>query len=316
MWPWWDQDEDPPHVLISLRPSDGTPPLVLRIQDDDPDPSNASDAFTMSLEVRDYNPLIPPVPAEPPSSLAPIRIGATGGPDPVHLEYPTNGPTANSLKLLLMGGRDNLGEHLGLKKLFVPTGTPGQASASAFSDPLLTSEQFGGLFVFENTRLEVKVIARDNRWKRVGPSGSMAGSYSTDPIEEARQILPEDPRSLARPSGESDPPYLDIVPRNELDNGRPGIAWWVEEAPRGSTDETAVKVSSPSFENAPHVLFRVANYPPDGGSGSDEIRRTDFFLRVVARDLLANVTDVRIPVYVKDKSFAVSTLESGSERKR
>lgn len=314
MWPAWDQDEDPPHVLVMLRANDGSPPLTLRILDKDPDPSAGSDVVDMSLEWATYNPSIPPPPAEAPSGLEPIDIRKDGKEEPVALEYRTE--KSNSLKLVLSGETEELGDHVGFKKLYVPSGTPGEKSENAFSHDVLTSDKLKGLVIYENVRLEVRVVARDNRWRRVGPSGSGASLYSSDPIEEARQIFPEDPRAVPDGRGEAKPPYLDTIAREDnMDRGKPGISWWIEEGRKGASADDDLKPARPSFENAPHILFRAPNFPKDDSKGDDDPRNFDRYLRIVVRDLLSNVVDLRIPVLVMPKNFSVDTLESNTSRK-
>ena len=48
------------------------------------------------------------------------------------------------------------------------------------------------------------------------PAGSSASLYEPDdPAKEARQIFPEDPRSVPKASGEAESPYLDRVSKAE-----------------------------------------------------------------------------------------------------
>jgi len=76
------------------------------------------------------------------------------------------------------------------------------------------------------------------------------------------------------------------------------------------TEEKQIFVASQPFESAPFILFRSGNYSGKPGASED----FDRFLRIVARDLLSNVTDIRIPLYVKSRDFSVSTLETGTSR--
>jgi hypothetical protein len=79
-------------------------------------------------------------------------------------------------------------------------------------------------------------------------------------------------------------------------------------------DPAAIKDSSQLMENAPYILFRTGNFPPAQGVAPDDPRNQDRFLRIVCRDLLSNVTDIRIPIYVKSHEFSVSTIRSDTQR--
>ncbi len=313
MWPYWDQDEDPPHVLVTVSPEGGGDPMVLKLVDQEPDATTRSDVVSMSLQIRDYHRDVPP-PGEPtPADLAPIQVGAGGpGSEPAaRLEYPTDTGLGNSLFLLLSGARENLGPHMGLGKFKVPTGVAGKAGTAPFAHPRLTSPDFDGLWTFENVRLKVDVLARDNRWLRVGVPKDLARTLYPDgkvpPASvEVTHMLRHDPRAMD--PLDPKPPYLKRISRNEnLERHYPGITWWVEEMAHGGQDGAVLAISN---ENAPYLIFRAANHPVERYPDSREL-----YLRIVVRDLMSNVSDLRIPIHVRPKDFAVDTLQIESRRK-
>lgn len=311
MWPDWDEDEDPPHLLMTLSPEGGGEPFRLELIDSDPDSSVRSDVVSMSLRIRDYAPEVPP-PGSGENPLVPLLAFGEGEAEPAEsLEYPTDRGQGGSLTLLFSGKREKVGPHLGFGEMKVPTGLLGVASDEAFSHRVLTSPDFDGFFTWENQRLAMRVLTRDNRWLRTGVPDELAetlypGGQVPPPREEVRDLLPHDPRAID-PSG-ARPPYLPVISRSKMmDEMRPGVAWWVEEIEHGDEEANVLGVTN---ENAPYLLFRAPNYPPADHPGSREL-----YLRLVSRDLLGNRTDIRIPIWVRAKDFAVNMLQSGSRRK-
>jgi hypothetical protein len=327
MWPFWEQDEDPPHLLIVLQSSNGGNPMRLQFLDEEPDSTALSDVVSMSLELADYYPEAPPPGSNAMPLFAPFKFGFEHPTPPVRIEYEVEdvvspgsqdeganpfSPGArirrgNSLHVLVSGKRTSLGLHRGFGsfKDFQATGSgPGSA-------PTLKDAAFDGIFLFEGERLLIDIYARDNRWLRVPPTPDVAalGIYSLDPIIEATQLLVKDPRSI--PSSPAQPPYLPVqLPTDLMVRLVPGISWWIEEGDLDESDETKLTTRQ---ENPPFVIFRYANFPPDEVKPS---QRKDIYLRIVARDLLSNLTDVRIPIHVRDKNFAASQLNTRSLRRR
>lgn len=326
MWPYWEQDEDPPHLLLVLQASNGGKPTRLQLIDAEPDSSRQTDHVTMSLELGDYYPEAPPPGSDATPLFPPFQFGYDHTVPPVRIEYAVEDVVSasdddagmnpfdpgskirrgHSFHLLLSGKRPSLGLHRGLASF-----TAFDASGTSPGDPgTLKDAAFDGLFLFEDERLLIDVYARDNRWLRVRPTPAVTslGIYSTDPVEEATQLRVKDPRSL--PTGPAEPPYLPIqTPEDLMVRKLPGISWWIEEGAEGETDESKLVTRQ---ENPPFVIFRYANFPPDEVQAS---QRKDIYLRVVARDLLSNMTDVRIPIHVRDKDFAASRLGSNSRRR-
>lgn len=302
-WPHWDQDEDPPHLQIVLKGGDGGDPTVIRIQDEEPDREPGADVAKLSLQLRDHHRDVPPPGAALPPELAPVNLGFPGGEPLLRVRYPTGGEEGNGFRLLLSGKRERYGLHRGFKALTGETGGP-------LGHRVLTHADFDGLYLWENVRVEVKVTARDNRWLRKTLPPELKdrlypGGFVPPPALESSDFVGGDPRSLAQPA---QPPFFPTIPRSSIQAGYPGICWWIEEGVPGQETDEGLLVS---MENAPELLFRVPNDPPQKYPG-----RAEIFLRVVARDLLGNETDVRIPIHVRGKDFGVGTLESKSERQR
>lgn len=84
MWPRWNQDEDPPHLLVKVQVSDGSPPLLLRLTDQEPDASAEVDAMHMELRFATYHPLVP-ASGSPPSDLPPLDFRLPVHPPPGEL---------------------------------------------------------------------------------------------------------------------------------------------------------------------------------------------------------------------------------------
>lgn len=310
MWPRWDQDEDPPTVLVKLNVSDGSPPVTLLIKDQDPDSSAQTDAVTLGIQFRNYNERVPEMPRPSPGDLPLLEM--RGEEKSLQLTYQTQGDVGNSFYLLVAGDRD-----LGLWKGF-KTRNPEPVNAGKVDQAqlqVLKGPEFKGLFLGENVRVSVEVLARDNRWKRVPPDDRTESLYSKDPLVEVTQIRETDYRSEAEPDGKRQEPYLDLITKQDnMENKLPGITWWMEEAPQGTTDPGAIKDSNQLNENAPYILFRSGNFPPAQGVAADDPRNQDRFLRIVCRDLISNVTDIRIPIYIKASDFAVNTLRTDTQR--
>jgi hypothetical protein len=335
MWPQWNQDEDPPHILVKIQVSDGSPPLVVRLLDREPDLSAQTDVMNVGLQFHNYNPRIPD-PSATPEELAKVHLppldfilppgSAATSPPPatapkdtsLDIEYPTQGPTGNSFYLLLAGDR-SIGRWKGFKDQQEISPSPSGKADQAMIDHL-KSDKVQGLFFSENVRVSVQVLARDNQWRRVPPDSKALSLklYSNNPQIEVHQIFEKDPRSVKEKGGEIHPPYLQprdrdkVLPPGDPARGLPGISWWVEEGPEGVEvdQEDQIKNASQDFNNAPFLLFRSGNYSGKPNAPKDFNR----FLRIVVRDLLANVTDIRIPLYVKNRDFSVSSLRSGSKR--
>lgn len=326
MWPHWEQDEDPPHLLLVLQQSNGGRPTRLQLIDEEPDSSPRTDTVSLSLELADYYPEAPPPGSDIMPLFPPYEFGFAHPAPAIRIEYQTEDVASasdddkgvnpfdtssevrrgHSLHLLLSGKRDRLGLHRGLQSF-----TSVQATGSGPGSPAsLPDAAFDGIYLFENERLVIDVYARDNRWLRVAPEDAQqAALYSTDPVVEGTQIVVTDPRSLT--GGTARPPYLaPRPPRDLMVQAYPGVAWWIEEGGPGETDESNFKVL---YENPPYVIFRFANYPQEEVKPS---QWRDLYLRVVARDLLSNVTDVRIPLHVRSKEFVASRLGAGTQRGR
>lgn len=321
LWPYWDQDTDPPHLSLTLSPEGGGEPMVLELTDVEPDPGPGKDAFDLSLRMRDHHPLVPPPGVGRSVAFPPIRVGRGTESRPLRLVYPTDGPNGESLLLLLSRQRERVGEHRGLAGLErtasgrVPRpggrkgarpGIAGGGRGEEPTGPLVDGDTFDGLFTFEDVRIRVDALARDDRWLRTGVPADLAGTLFPEgvppPRVESRTMRREDPRSL--PVDSPKRPYLAKVSRREsLEEGRPGITWWVEE--REGEGDFVVR-----DENAPHLLFRAPNYPP-----ADHPEAPELYLRVVVRDLLQNVTDLRIPIHVRPRGFEVDTLQLGTQRR-
>lgn len=326
-WPWWDQDEDPPHMMIVLQAGDGGDPMVLALVDEEPDGSATSDIVSMTLKMPIWHPDTPAEDKsldfseggrEPPPRLEYGIEDISGGGDEGYNPYTQqNEARGNSFHLVLSGKRKKIGLHRGMKNFLVPSGNPGEAGTGAFTQDILTGDEFDGLYLYENQRLSVKVYARDNRWRRTGPTSSERSLYSDDPVVEATQLEPRDPRSLA--DGPARPPYLQRrSPEEVMERKQPGICWFIEEGPRNSGDELGPdderNFREPQYPNAPFIIFRFANDPPDAVA-NDPDRNLDIYLRVVARDLLSNAIDVRIPLHIRSKDFSVNTLVTGGGRR-
>lgn len=306
MWPYWDEDDDPPHLKVVFGPADGGDPMQLELLDQEPDSTISSDVVTVTVKLKDFYPEAP----APGSGQAPLfpPIDFKG-----RIEYRTgaqDGARGNDLLLVVAGRKKAFGAHQGFGDLYTPLATPGTApSGNRFTDPKLTDASLDGIFVFENVRLQVKAMARDNRWLRVGPTD---GLYPTGqvppPTREVTDLLDRDPRSFQE--GPARPPYLPLISHQDnMERRRPGLTWWVESVePRTATDEAQFKVTN---ENVPDFICRVPNYPADKFPDSPAL-----YLRVVARDLLSNVTDVRIPIHVRPKNFSVTAIESSSGRQQ
>lgn len=310
LWPHWDQDEDPPHLLVILSPDGGGEPFELKLADQEPDASARSDVVSMTLRMRDHHPAMPPPGAPTPAALAPLDLGPRGREPAVQLEYPVGPGVGNGLSLLLSGRQERLGEHRGLGQLKRPSGRLGKAGTQAFEHPVLTSQDFDGLYTFTKVRLEVDVLARDDRWRRVGVPRELAGQlYPGGAVPpdrvEVTQLLRGDPRRLDPWAPRA--PYLPLVSRDAvLERQLPGMAWWVEELAHGDAEGVVLQVRD---ENAPALLFRAPNFPPERYPQSRAM-----VLRVVARDLLGNATDVRIPLHVRSKDMEVDVLSRQAER--
>jgi hypothetical protein len=236
----------------------------------------------------------------------------------LQIQYPNPGGSGNSFYLLLAGDRE-IENWKGFSKLAKLEPTPG-GTAPAGEITRLKSEKMKGLFFSENSRVSVQVLARDNQWRRVplDDAAKALNIYSPDPLIEVTQLFEQDPRSQLDKTGKIEAPYLEhrdrqkIVPSDHSNQGMPGVTWFIEEGPPGVvvTEDQQIEVASQPFESAPFILFRSGNYSGKPGASGD----FDRFLRIVARDLLSNVTDIRIPLYVKNRDFSVSTLESGTSR--
>jgi hypothetical protein len=335
LWPAWEQDDDPPHLLIVLHTSDGDEPIKIQIQDQEPDPipdpANTSappmDVASLAFYMDNYQP--PPAPGV--AKLPPVHFGFGSASDPspqrVDMQYQLQGAgtsdagynpftadedeRGHGLHVLFSAKRDSFGLHRSFKEntgldLVDPNGGSGPGSAAT-----LVEEQFDGMFLIENQRLAVNVYARDNRWVRIGPSQDVESMYSSDFLIEEAQLEPRDPRSL--PEGPAKPPYLKKRDPEEIMGPKkfPGVAWWIEEGPRDGTEER--DLDPPRHKNAPFIIFRFANYPPEQYAG-DSSRNKDIYLRVVARDLLGNVTDVRIPLHIHGTDFKVNSITQGGQR--
>lgn len=339
LWPEWEQDDDPPHMLVVLHTSAGADPIKIQIQDQEPDPlpdppddsAPPMDVASLAMYLDNYQP--PPGPGVaalpaihfgfPEATANPIRINARYElPKPGSSATPETGRNAftgdqdergHGLHIMLSGKRDSLGLHRSFKEntgleLVDPNGGSGPGTAAT-----LVEEDFDGLFLIENQRLAVSVYARDNRWLRVGPNSDSQPLYSDDLLIEETQLEPKDTRSL--PEGPADPPYLRKRDPEEIMGSKkfPGVAWWIEEGPRDVTDEG--DLDPPRHKNAPFIIFRFANYPPEQYAG-DSSRNKDIFLRIVARDLLGNVTDLRIPLHIHGTDFQVNSITQGGQRGR
>ncbi len=342
MWPVWDQDEDPPHLQIVLQTSGGGEPTKFEILDQNPDPLpgssgstgsvGATDVVSLSMHMADYYPGAPPPGGG--AGFDPIRFGFNGDKPPVHIEYgvkspgdmtevgrnPFSGPQVvrgNSFHLLLSKKRESLGLHRGLGELKVTyEGSDLSGPPAAPGDPsTIVDDEFDGMYLFENQRLAITVLARDNRWLRVGPKTSAQKAlYTKDLLVEGAELRGEDKRSLQ--DGPADPPYLRVrQPEDLFERNYPGVAWWIEEGPRyaDADGKEESKIEAARHKNASFIVFRFANYPPDQYAG-DSSRNKDIYLRVVAKDLIGNMTDVRIPLHIRGKDFNVNTIQSGTQR--
>lgn len=316
MWPLWDQDEDPPHVRIVLRTTNDAP-TVLKILDREPDPNEPVDVAQVTLQMENYYAGAPPAgdtasPRQPPLDVK--------DDDPALVQYPvapwddSKSPeenTGNSFRLLVSGAKETLGLHRSFPGFFAEGSTAGpDPSSGDFAHAQLVNDEFQGLFLWENERLAVEVLARDNRWLRVGPGSDGASlGYDPDPAKEVTQILPKDPRASLEGT---EPPYFPVIPRDEnMEKFHPGISWWIEELPAGK-DGSAPDHFTRRNENQPYMVFRFPNFPQEAVAGTDKDIR--LFLRVVVRDLMQNTVDVRFPIFVRGKDFNISTLDRTSER--
>lgn len=337
LWPVWDQDEDPPHLLIVLNTSDGSVPTRIEFLDVEPDdlPATVDDPATdraeFSMYMPDYYESAPP-PGEG-TGFDPIHFGFRGGDKkPVTLRYALDsGPSdtgfnpftrgedrrGHGLHVLLSKRRDDLGLHRAMDPATL-SGDDFDAGRTGPGEPgAIVNDEFDGMYLFENQRLGISVYARDNRWLRVGPTDAERSLYldedgNFDLAYEGRVIEPKDDRSIA--DAPARPPYLQKRDPEEVMGSEkfPGICWWIEEGPRGETDES--NLEEPRHVNAPYVIFRFANYPPEKYA-DDASRNKDLYLRVVARDLMGNATDVRIPLHIRGKDFQFNTVQSGTKRR-
>ena len=212
---------------------------------------------------------------------------------------------------MLSGKKESIGLHRSFPNYFeVGADSNLNIDQGNFTHDQLVSDQFEGLFLWENERVAVEVLARDNRWLRVGPGQNRSFlGYDEDPAKEVAQLLQKDPRaSFDSPK----PPYFPVIDVNEnMDQFHPGISWWIEELPSGE-DGSSEDQFQRRNQNQPFIVFRFPNYPPESVAGSDKDIR--IFLRIVVRDLFSNVVDVRVPIFVRGKDFNISTLNRSSSR--
>jgi hypothetical protein len=272
MWPSWSQDLLPPSVWVEITPGDSMIPNRFAVRVDGDPASLCQVKIKVSASGKHLDPQMKtdPIPASsPPGTMdvtlhrrMPFSAGATMA---AETEYDSTSVAGSldKIKLQSLAGWGGVGALAPLK----------------------------GLFVNRDTRLNIRVLARDNQYLAPYPVG---GSAPEDPLKFF------DPASPVAAFPNYGPPYMPARAQQEVLAGRPGVTWWLEDDQYGLLSNSI---------NMPDVVFRFGNFQGDPKGAKPS------FLRITARDPWGNRTDLAIPIYIWSTVVSIERLESTVGRK-
>lgn len=150
-----------------------------------------------------------------------------------------------------------------------------------------------GFYVNKDARVVVKISAKDNQWRRFYPGTANANAGETP------WIFPEQDGRGMSPGYQ--PPYLQLMSRDKVLDGEPGVAWWWED------DQYNVL----GGENTAEYVPRFGNFEND----EEQARPKMVYFRAVANDLWRNRTELTIPVFVYTKELDLRVLNFDGAKK-
>lgn len=297
LWPVWNQDEDPPNLQIRIIPTDSDQVTHIRLIDENPDLDPDRDSATLHVSGPHFDP----------SARSTARTTWT-------FVYPTADRHDLALTLSTDAGLPaGFRDHARLSDL--------EGRSEALPDAMKGMQ---ALWLRQNVRVKIQVLAKDDRWRRVllSPSeedGRATGTPLT--IETSRErradffdpLCPEARYETANAANErnTDPPYLPRRSPEALDEAAtpaPGLSWWIEPLDPASGSASVERLGYSA--NAETFIFRTATHPREQHPTAPRW----YALRVVAQDRYLNRTDLIIPIAVVEAGFKIQGLGFDSQR--
>lgn len=288
-WPLWNQDEDPPNVEVRIVPTDSNQVTRIAFYDKNPDPEPLRDNGDLFVTGINFT----PAPSASPTPNATWE----------NFFYSTS--SDHGIALVLSNAAE------------IPDDYDGHEKLAKLGSPPAGFDAIEAIYVRQNVRVKVQVHAKDDKWLRVIRSLTEEGKGIAPDASKERwptyidPLAPEAQYETSNQEGKrnSDAPYLPrIEGKSLLNDGQPGVAWWVERLETGSDWEARCE---PYSDGATNLVFRKPNYPRDKYPDTPKY----YFIRVVAQDPWQNRTDLMIPIVVIDTAFKVKALGFDSQRR-